>query len=756
MIFIADKLGVAQPTATAHLQTLARAGPRHLEAPRPVDVLQARRAGDRRAEAAGARRALSGPPGRRHTAVTGARPRWRYGSRRPDAVPPARAGGRAAARGRARARFAPPARRRRPRCDSAAAHGRTRTARSASCSSSTSRARCAGPGLVPARAGNADRRRARARRAEPTAKADASTRQSRCAARRRRAGASFRRAAPRRGAAGGGAARRRRRSISTRRTPEQLDTLPGVGPATAAKIVAYRQAARAVPLGRGARRGAGHRPGADRAAEGARAAVTVRRSVRCSSSSLCLRAGGCDARAVRPSRRRGGGRSRVARGRGARRAARCAACALALAGWWWGSDAAATSLDRSVLAASHRHGGARRRRGRGAAAARALRDARARASSSAGAIARPHEPVLLELPPGRAPPQGARLSVLGVLRRRAGRRTASTSAAGCAATACTSCCARMTWRIVGRRGGLGGVADRLHAWLARDGAPGLGGRAPRRCSRASCSARTRALATRSSSASARRGLYHLLAVSGRTSCSSRGGALGLALARRRLAALGRARGARCDRRVRARGRPAAVRDPGRRRRRARVARLADAAASATRWHSLLVAAIVLLAWNPYIVLDPGFQLSFAAVLSIFLLAPRFQRVLEGYPLPSAAAARRVAISAACGLGTAPVSLVPVPCDPARDGPGERRRRACRRAAARARARSRRSSRRSRTAARARARRAERLVRRLSRRLRPVLRRPAGRAGPLARGRRSARRRACSWRPPMLGSVARTS
>ena len=80
-----------------------------------------------------------------------------------------------------------------------------------------------------------------------------------------------------------------------------------------------------------------------------------------------------------------------------------------------------------------------------------------------------------------------------------------------------------------------------------------------------------------------------------------------------------------------------------------------------RWYALLVAAVVLLAWNPYNALDPGFQLSFAAVLSIFVLVPRFQRVLEGYPLPSLLRAP-VAISAACGLGTAPVSLVPVPRD----------------------------------------------------------------------------------------------
>src|SRR3954449_130592 len=71
------------------------------------------------------------------------------------------------------------------------------------------------------------------------------------------------------------------------------------------------------------------------------------------------------------------------------------------------------------------------------------------------------------------------------------------------------------------------------------------------------------------------------------------------------------------------------------------------------WSSLLVAAIVLLAWRPANVLDPGFQLSFAAVVSIFVGAPRIAGWLEGYPVPPWLRAP-VSISAACGLGTAPV------------------------------------------------------------------------------------------------------
>src|SRR5262249_6793666 len=72
-----------------------------------------------------------------------------------------------------------------------------------------------------------------------------------------------------------------------------------------------------------------------------------------------------------------------------------------------------------------------------------------------------------------------------------------------------------------------------------------------------------------------------------------------------------------------------------------------------RWWFLLLGGLVLLAWNPYTLLDPGFQLSFAAVVAIFTLAPQFGHVLEGYPLP-AQAAGFLAVSTACGLATAPI------------------------------------------------------------------------------------------------------
>ena len=71
------------------------------------------------------------------------------------------------------------------------------------------------------------------------------------------------------------------------------------------------------------------------------------------------------------------------------------------------------------------------------------------------------------------------------------------------------------------------------------------------------------------------------------------------------------------------------------------------------WHLYAAGLAVLLCVNPYNLLDPGFQLSFAAVAAIILIAPRFREALEGLPfIPGLRAA--TAISAACTLATAPI------------------------------------------------------------------------------------------------------
>jgi competence protein ComEC len=73
-----------------------------------------------------------------------------------------------------------------------------------------------------------------------------------------------------------------------------------------------------------------------------------------------------------------------------------------------------------------------------------------------------------------------------------------------------------------------------------------------------------------------------------------------------------------------------------------------------RWYVLLLGALVLLGWNPYVLLDPGFEFSFAAVAAIFTLYPRVRRRLDGYPL-GGRLADAVALSAVCGAITAPIS-----------------------------------------------------------------------------------------------------
>jgi competence protein ComEC len=78
-----------------------------------------------------------------------------------------------------------------------------------------------------------------------------------------------------------------------------------------------------------------------------------------------------------------------------------------------------------------------------------------------------------------------------------------------------------------------------------------------------------------------------------------------------------------------------------------------AARQRDRWHFLLLAAFVLLAWNPYTALDAGFQLSFAAVAAIFVLVRPLIRILEGYPL-TGWLREAIAVSTACSVATAPV------------------------------------------------------------------------------------------------------
>jgi competence protein ComEC len=73
-----------------------------------------------------------------------------------------------------------------------------------------------------------------------------------------------------------------------------------------------------------------------------------------------------------------------------------------------------------------------------------------------------------------------------------------------------------------------------------------------------------------------------------------------------------------------------------------------------RWHVLSVAAAGCLWLDPWAVLEPGFQLSFAAVVAIFVAAPRLRGWLEGTSCP-ARLREPIAVSTACTLATAPIA-----------------------------------------------------------------------------------------------------
>jgi competence protein ComEC len=74
---------------------------------------------------------------------------------------------------------------------------------------------------------------------------------------------------------------------------------------------------------------------------------------------------------------------------------------------------------------------------------------------------------------------------------------------------------------------------------------------------------------------------------------------------------------------------------------------------AARWHALLLSAAVTLTLNPHAIEDVGWQLSFAAVVSILLLAGRVREGLERRRVPSGLA-EAAALTGAATLGTAPL------------------------------------------------------------------------------------------------------
>jgi competence protein ComEC len=324
--------------------------------------------------------------------------------------------------------------------------------------------------------------------------------------------------------------------------------------------------------------------------------------------------------------------------------------ALALAGSWWGS-ARLDALDRSPLTAWLETAASVRMTVTGPAR-RGNYDLRAPAvvTQFAGDVLR--EPVQLKLPLGRAPPQGAILEALVRVTAPRGPKNGFDERTWLRRHGVHVVLLVDRWRIIGRRGGIGGVADALRRQLQHSVARGLTGYRAAvlegvvlgEDSGLSNQLRRRFRAS---------GLYHLLAVSGQNVALVAGSALLLAwlLGVPRLFGQLGALAAICGYVLAVGAQPSVIR--------AGVAGALGSLAwltarAADRWHLLLVGVIVLLAWNPYTLLDAGFQFSFAAVSAIFLLVPRFVRFLEGYPL-GGSLRLVVAISAACGLATAPIA-----------------------------------------------------------------------------------------------------
>ena len=341
------------------------------------------------------------------------------------------------------------------------------------------------------------------------------------------------------------------------------------------------------------------------------------------------------------------------------------ASALVAVAWAWGSFRL-SQLDRSALAS--RIGTAERAVVEVQEPPRAGSfDQRMKALVLRWGTLRPHERVLLELPLGRAPPQGAVLRLVGELRAPPGPTNGFDEAKWLRRQGIHAVMSGRSWRIVGRRGGVSGVGDRVGRWLSSDTTPGLKGER-RDVIEAIVLGRSSGMDERLLDDFRATGLYHCLAVDGLKVAAVGGGAaavvllLGFGSYLAQVAALLTVSGYALAVGLH----PSVVRA-------ALAAGLGSLAWLAgrerDRWQALLVGAAVLLGWNPYALFDAGFQLSFAAVASIFVVTPRVVGALEGYPV-SHELAQLIGVSTACGLATAPVtwfqfhqiSLVTVPAN----------------------------------------------------------------------------------------------
>ena len=184
-----------------------------------------------------------------------------------------------------------------------------------------------------------------------------------------------------------------------------------------------------------------------------------------------------------------------------------------------------------------------------------------------------HEPVLLQLPLGRSPPQGARLRLLGELRAPPGPSNGFDEAKWLRRQGIHAILRGQSFRVLGRRGGISGIGDRVGRWLAGDTTPGLKGER-RDVIEAIVLGRASGIDQSLLADFRATGLYHCLAVDGLKVAAVGGGAVAVVL----LLGLGiyvaQTRGTGHGGGVRARGRAPSVRRARGARRRPRVARLA--------------------------------------------------------------------------------------------------------------------------------------------------------------------------------------
>ena len=266
-----------------------------------------------------------------------------------------------------------------------------------------------------------------------------------------------------------------------------------------------------------------------------------------------------------------------------------------------------------------------------------------------------HESVLLELLRDRAPPQGAVIELRARPVEPRGPETGFDERGWLARRGVHVVLRGGPFRVVGRRGGIGGVADRLRAGIAAALASGTTGERRGLLEGVVLGDETNLDQGLRDDFKAS-GLFHLLAVSGQNVAFIVAGVLGLAwlFGIPRLAAEAVALTSIGAYTLAVGWQPSVVRA-------AIAGGLASLAWLASRprdrWHFMAVGALILLAWTPMTLFDPGFQLSFAAVAAIFVGVPWLDTRLERLPGPVAlprALRLSLAVSIACGVATAPI------------------------------------------------------------------------------------------------------